>query len=71
MALFAAAKKKIEKASHGDLEAKLGNCLWMSLCAAPLKAFSHLAIEDCAVIRDIHNLCGHRRPLRFQEEKNI
>lgn len=33
-ALFVIAKKRIESASDGDLDAKLGNCLWLSLGAA-------------------------------------
>jgi hypothetical protein len=34
IALFATAKHKIQDASDGDLEVKLGNCLWMGLGAA-------------------------------------
>ncbi|GHJ90324.1 hypothetical protein NliqN6_6726 [Naganishia liquefaciens] len=34
LALFVIAKNRIESASDGDLEAKLGNCLWLGLGAA-------------------------------------
>ncbi|KAJ9099233.1 hypothetical protein QFC21_004113 [Naganishia friedmannii] len=40
VALFATVKHKIQDASNGDLEVKLGNCLWMSLGAAPSAALA-------------------------------
>ena len=34
LALFIIARNRIESASNGDLQAKLGNCLWLGLAAA-------------------------------------
>ena len=34
LALFIIARNRIESASNGDLQAKLGNCLWLGLGAA-------------------------------------
>lgn len=82
IAVFAAAKKRIEKASSGELSVKLGNCVWMSLCAAVsgrdpiferglLIFFLYLTIVDSAFDCDMHKLRRCSRAVRFEEKEPL